>query len=617
MCGIAGFVGTGTENDLVKMTRALAHRGPDDEGVFFENGVGLGHRRLSIIDLSLSGHQPMFSSAKDTGVVFNGEIYNFKELKKDLEKEGIVFKSNSDTEVILVLYEKYGEECFKKMEGMFAIAIYDFKNKKLILSRDRLGKKPLYWGMFGETLVFASELKSFVLHSLVTREIDRTSLCLYLQTDYVPTPRTIFKNIYKLEPGFCLLYQNTQFEKKQFWSIKESTSEVSLPQAVRELDVLLESSVNSRLISDVPFGVFLSGGLDSSTIAYYAQKNSKKKIHTFSIGFQEKSFDESKYATEVSKYLGTEHHHLDITAEDSLKVIPYLADILDEPMADASIIPTYLLSQFTKLNVTVALGGDGADELFAGYPTFQADKLANIYTKLPKRVKAFLKILVTCIPVSDKNFSIGFRLKKFIEGLDENKFLRHQKWLGTFNENDLIKLLTYKLEDDTLGKWVREIIPQSFSKDGNDLLRFYIKTYMMDQVLVKVDRASMKNSLETRSPFLSYKVVDFVMSLPYRYKLRCFQTKYILKKLMRDKLPKRIIFRKKKGFGIPLSKWLKDDLKSFLNQVINKEKVENMGIFNWNYIESILADHFSGKVDNRKKIWNLLVFVLWWEKWAK
>lgn len=616
MCGITGFIGKGGVDDLEKMISALHHRGPNDKGLFFESGVGLGHTRLSIIDLTPSGHQPMFSSDKKVGIVFNGEIYNFQDLKNDLIKEGFLFKGTSDTEVIIYLYQKYGEECFRKMNGMFAIAIYDFEKNKLILSRDRLGKKPLYWGIFDNTLIFASELKSFIKHPLCKKEIDLASLNLYLQLDYVPTPRTIFKNIYKLEPGSYLIYKESKIDKKYFWHLNYKASNVSFEEALDRLDVLLNESVKSRLVSDVPVGIFLSGGLDSSTVAYYAQKNSKEKIHTFSIGFSEKSFDESDYAIQVSKYLGTEHHHMNLSAKDSLDLIPHIAEILDEPMADASIIPTYLLSKFTKENVTVALGGDGGDELFAGYPTFQADKFVSLYTLLPKFIRNFIKYLVNKIPVSEKNFSLGFKLRKFINGLNSDRFLMHQRWLGTFDEKDLNKLLKNNTGSNLLEKLVGDI-KHNIKSDNqeNSLLLSYMKTYMMDEVLVKVDRASMKASLETRSPFLDYKLVEFVNSLPYSYKLKGFKTKYILKLLMLNKLPKSIIFRPKKGFGIPLARWLKFDLRPVVDHFLSESMVKNMGLFNWDIVSDILDDHYSSKSDNRKQIWNLLVFSMWWSRW--
>ncbi|MES3005127.1 MAG: asparagine synthase (glutamine-hydrolyzing) [Patescibacteria group bacterium] len=617
MCGIAGFVGAGAQEDLKKMTDVLVHRGPDSSGVFYEDGVGLGHRRLSIIDLSDTGHQPMFSSDKKVGIVFNGEIYNFKELRAGLSGE-YDFLGTSDTEVIIALYKKYKDRCFEMLNGMFAMALYDFEEKKLLLVRDRLGKKPLYWAKYGDTILFGSELKSLVQHPLFKKEIDMQSLSLYLQTDYVPTPRTIYKNVFKLEPGTILTCKDGSLSKDTFWKMEGSVSDISFKNAVSKLDALLHNSVKSRMVSDVPLGVFLSGGLDSSTIAYYAQKSSKEKVHTFSVGFDEKSFDESQYAKAVSEHLGTEHHHVFFRESEALDLIKNISDILDEPMADASIVPTYLLSKFTKNSVTVALGGDGGDELFAGYPTFQADKVAIWYMKLPQLIQAFLKRVIYSIPSNDKNFGLGFKLGKFVGGLDSNKFVMHQKWLGTFDGNELKDLLINNNEIFPLTKWVESVEDGiAIQEEDNKLLATYMKTYMMDEVLVKVDRASMKASLETRSPFLDYKIVEFANSLPYSYKIKGLMTKFILKKLMSGKLPPSIINRGKKGFGIPISAWIKRDLKDFVLETLSKQNIESTGIFNHKYIDRLLHDHFDGKMDNRKKVWNLLVFQLWYNKYIR
>jgi len=617
MCGIAGFVGKGTIDDLEKMTTRLSHRGPDDKGVFCENGVGLGHRRLSIIDLTAGGHQPMFSPDKKVGIVFNGEIYNFKELKENLIKEGVSFVSHSDTEVIIAMYQKLGLECFREMNGMFALAIYDFEKKTLVLARDRMGKKPLYWSEFNGTLVFASELKGILEHPLCAKEIDPVSLELYLSLDYVPTPRSIFKNIYKLEAGSYLTYQNKKIDKKTFWKLDFTETRVTFDEALLKLDNKIEESVKKRLVSDVPLGIFLSGGLDSSTIAYYAKKFAKGDLHTFSVGFSEESFDETKYSEQVSKYLNTKHHHTTLSQKDCLNLIPNIAEILDEPMADASIIPTYLLSKFTKENVTVALGGDGGDELFAGYPTFRADKFFTFYKILPSFIRTIISKVVNMIPVSETNFSFGFKMKKFVEGIDSDIYKTHQNWLGTFNEGSISMLLKAP-STKPLNTWISSVTAQIGSnKTKNSLLGMYMKTYMMDEVMVKVDRASMKASLETRSPLLDFELVDYVNTLPYSMKQHGFTGKYILKKLMQGKLPDNIIWRSKKGFGIPLSKWLKEDLKGFVSENLNKEAIETVGLFNWESVESILQDHFAGREDNRKKIWNLLVFILWWKKWAK
>ena len=623
MCGITGFIGKGTKDDLYKMVDTIKHRGPDAQGVFFQSGIALGHARLSILDLSSAGSQPMFDQDKTIGIIFNGEIYNFPELKKYLQNIGYKFKSTSDTEAIIYLYKELGEKCFEKLNGMFSIAIYDFSKNKLILARDRMGKKPLYWCVFNDTLIFGSELKSLLLHPLFKKEIDLISLNKYLQYDYIPSPNTILKNVYKLEPASYLVFDNGNIEKNIFWKMDFTERDISFKNAVNELGERIEDSTVRRLMSDVPLGIFLSGGLDSSTIAYFAQKNSKEKIKTFSIGFKEASFDESAYAREVSEHLGTEHYERILSAKDSLDLIPKIANILDEPMADASIVPTFLLSKFTREKVTVSLGGDGGDELFAGYPTFQADQIVGLYEKLPDFLrKEIIEKMIRKIPSSDKNLSIGFKLKKFIDGLEGKRDHLHQRWLGSFGRDERASLfkrdiwgrLSHENEFDDLDRYISEISADDYR---NKILYLYMRTYMMDQVLVKVDRASMMNSLEVRAPFLDTNVVEFANSLPYSYKYSNFRNKFILKKLMEDKLPKNIVYRSKKGFGIPLGKWLREDLKDFCNTVLSKKNNDKIGLFNFEYIDKLKNEHFSGQKDNRKLLWNLIVLFLWHEKWMK
>ncbi|MFA4818127.1 MAG: asparagine synthase (glutamine-hydrolyzing) [Parcubacteria group bacterium] len=632
MCGIVGYFGQGDKNVLEKMTRTLVHRGPDDEGFYNSGRVGLGQRRLSIIDLSPAGHQPMANEEKTVWLAFNGEIYNFKDLKNSL-KDKHLFASQSDTEVILHLYEELGQEVFSKLEGMFAIALYDERIDKLFLARDRMGKKPLYYGRFGETLVFGSELKALMPHPLFKKELDLCALNKYLLYEYVPTPHSIFKNVFKLEPATYLTFDGREAVKKKFWNIEFNRFHVSarlsggqgfgfqVADTIKELGKRLDKAVKDRLISDVPLGVFLSGGIDSSTIAYYAQKNSNQKIKTFSIGFKEQSFNEAHYARRVAEHLGTEHYEKILNAKDSLDLVPRIAEMLDEPLADASIIPTFLLSQFTRERVTVALGGDGGDELFCGYDTFIAHRLADIYEKLPLFLrKSLIERVALNLPTSFKNFSFDFKAKKFISGFYGAKEYRNQRWLGAFDrperaelfigdvwrelekENEFAEIDSYGREAGT-GDYYQQLIYQ------------YLRTYMMDDILVKVDRASMFNSLEVRAPFLDTTVVDFANSLPLNLKLRGLTTKFILKKLMEDKLPKEIVQRKKKGFGVPLAEWLADDLEPLITELFSEKKINEQGLFNYQYINKLLDDHFSRRTDNRKLIWTLAVFQMWQEKW--
>ena len=621
MCGIAGFVGEGSRNDLEKMIAAIKHRGPDDEGVFWAGGVGLAHARLSIIDLSERGRQPMFNDDKTIGVVFNGEIYNFKKLREQLAKRGYKFKSGTDTEGIIRLFEDIGEDCFKELEGMFAIGLYDFKQKKLILARDRMGKKPLYWAIFNGTLMFASELKALLKHPLFKKELDLESLNKYLLHEYVPTPQSIFKNVRKLEPATYLVYKNGEVEKKEFWKISYGEGKLSFDESLRLLGEKFEESVKARLVSDVPVGVFLSGGLDSSAVAYYAQKNYVGKIKTFSAGFEEKSFDESGYAQEVADFLGTEHYNFLIKARDALEIIPNIEEFIDEPMADASAVPTYLLAKHTRRFVTVALSGDGGDELFAGYPTFRAFEAANIYKKIPAFLRNnFTDKLLRLVPDSEKNFNLGFALKKFVGAIgDEEKYIHHN-WLGSFRREERENLFRCEVWDTIkAGNEFEEVDHywNSISADEikNKILGLYARTYLMDNVLVKTDRVSMKNSLEVRCPLLDRDFVELANSLPYSFKYKRFTQKYIFKKLMEGKLPKNIVYRKKKGFGMPLARWLKNELKGFCEETLSEKKIKSQNLFDYEYIEKLKREHFNGKTDHRKKIWTLMVFSLWYEKY--
>ncbi len=627
MCGITGFIGEGDKETLEKMTAVLRHRGPDDSGIFFDEQkkIGFGHTRLSILDVSLAGHQPMWSSDNQIVVVYNGEIYNFTELRRKIERyQNFQYKSASDTEVIIYAYKIFNEECFEKMEGMFAIAIYDFSKRKLILARDRVGKKPLYWTKSDGTLIFGSELKSLIIHPLFKRELDIESVNKYLQFDYTPTPHTIWKSVFKLEPACYVVFKDGNIRTEKYWQPRFEEISITFSKAEECLDNMIGEAVRNRLVSDVPVGVFLSGGLDSSAIAYYAKQNSKDQIKTFSIGFSEKSFDESYYARKVAKYLGTEHHEKIFSGEDSLNVISKVLNNLDEPIADASIIPTYLLAKFAREYVKVALGGDGGDELFAGYPTFQAEKFSSIYKAIPGFLRSgFIEPIINSVPSSQGYFSLDYKLKKFIEGFSVSDMYRHQVWLGSFDRNMRKRIFCREIWNDLEKVNVFDNIDQIYNEIGreknkqeiglNELLYQYERSYLMDEVMVKVDRATMLASLESRSPLLDYRIVDFVHSLPASFKLHGFTTKYIFKKLMENKLPSEIVWRSKKGFSMPISVWFRGPLRGMLEDVLSKKSVEKMGIFDYTFIEELKNDHYSNKKDNRKLLWNLFVLGVWWK----
>lgn len=621
MCGIAGYWGEGSEEILYKMIRTLHHRGPDDFGVYTHKKVGLSQSRLSILDLSMSGHQPMFNEDKTVCIIFNGEIYNYLELKKSLLGRHI-FSSQTDTEVIIHLYEELGDKVFGKLHGMFALAILDLKNNILFLARDRMGKKPLYWSNLNGTLIFGSELKALMAHPLFYKDIDLASLNKYFQFEYIPTPHTIFRNTFKLEPGTFMSFDGQEIKKVEYWQPRFLPKHGDFASSLEELDKNLHLAVNDRLVADVPVGVFLSGGIDSSLIAYYAGKNSSNKVKTFSIGFDDSSFDESIYARIVASKLNTEHYERIITANECMKLIPEVVDFLDEPMADASIIPTYFLSKFASEHVTVALGGDGGDELFAGYDPFVAHQFVWIYEKIPISIRNILELTARHLPTSLSNMSLDFKIKKFLSGFNGDKNYRNQRWLGAFERSERGRMFNGEIwqliKDLNEFEDIDTYFSKSDSKDFFDnLILEYERMYLMDQILVKVDRASMFNSLEVRAPFLDTRVVELANRLPISFKLRGLKRKYILKKLMTGKIPKKIIFRKKKGFGMPIARWINGDMKPFVIDVLSEKSIKEIGLFDPNYVEQILDDHFRDRKDNRKQIWTLIMFTLWWKKWFK
>lgn len=619
MCGIAGYVGKGNEAILRAMGDTLRHRGPDASSIWQtpDDRVGFAHTRLAIIDLSLGGAQPMRSHDGQLVITFNGEIYNFAELKKELAS--YPFKTHSDTEVILAAYQTWGISAFVRMRGMFALALYDVRERELILVRDRLGKKPLYWSVAGDTLVFGSELKALLAHPLTPRTLDHRSLAHYLAREYVPTPRTIYGGIQKLPPGNILRFKDGATRILPFWNPATETATMDEASAVAHFDSLLQHATKERMVSDVPLGIFLSGGIDSSTVAYYAAKGSTQKIQTFSIGFSEKSFDESPAARLVAAHLGTEHHERILSGEDALALVQDIPDVFDEPVADASVLPTLLLSLFTREHVTVALGGDGADELLLGYPTFQAEQYAKLYARVPEAVRALLRKGVELLPVSTKYMSLDFKARKFTHDFADDPMLRHLQWLGSFKESELVALLSPAVAENISGintelvsQWESEC---SRLEGLNALSHLYMRTYLMDQVLVKVDRASMRYALEVRAPFLSHDVVEFLLSLPPDMKYRNGRGKYLLRTLMRGRLPDEIIDRPKQGFAAPVAEWLRGPLKGLMTDLLSPAHLKGQDIFNVAEVERLVREHMSGSRDHHKKLWTLLVFELWNETW--
>ncbi len=620
MCGIVGFYGEGDEKTLKHMVNTLRHRGPDACQTFYKPPVALGHTRLAILDLRPLGNQPMFSADKTLAIVFNGEIYNFPQLKKELqEKYTVNFQTNTDTEVLLYLYKYHGTKMLQKLNGMFAFAIYDFVHHRFFLARDRMGQKPLYYTFVNGHFIFASELKALIQHPLVKKKVDLKALNYYLTLDYVPTPYSILQNVYKLEAGhFLVVEKGKKIQHQAFWEPTFQQRPITFKEALQTLDQLLADSVRIRLLSDVPLGVFLSGGLDSSTVAYYAQKFSTQPIKTFSIGFKEKSYDESTYAERVAKHLGTEHAMEVLTPKKLLALVEEIYPMVDEPFADPSLIPTYFLSQFTRKHVTVALGGDGGDELFAGYPTFIAHYFIYPLAWFPKSVIQLLRKIANYLPVSDKNISLDFKIRQFLQGFLGNKAQIHSYWLGTFTPFEKEKLFKKEVLQALQNDLALHIVDTYYQRCNDaktyfdKVLYLYYKTYLQDDILVKVDRASMYNALEARAPFLDWRVVTFVSNLPRRLKQKGLEGKFLLKRLMEKRLPREIVYRPKKGFGIPLSKWLREDLKKVVEEVLFKEDA----FFHQDYLRFLFDQHLRRRTNYRKHLWNLFVFKRFCQYWG-
>jgi len=623
MCGICGIVEKNRPVDLQalkRMTATLRHRGPDDEGFYSapeegEIGVGLGFRRLSIIDL-LTGNQPISNEDGSVRVVFNGEIYNYRELRSELESRGHHFATESDTEVIVHLYEELGAHCVGRLNGMFAIALWDAHRRELVLARDRFGKKPLYYADLGGSLLFGSELKALREHPRCPGDLDFDALSRYLALEYVPTPYSIFAGIRKLPGGHVLRWRDGRISLEQYWDLAHRPSEASRSdeQYVEEFRSLFQSAVRRRLVSDVPLGAFLSGGIDSSSVVgMMVDALPAGAVKTFSVGFEEKSFDESRHASRVAAHFGTDHHEEIFTAGVMLETLPTVVNWLDEPFGDASILPTYLLSRFTREHVTVALGGDGSDELLAGYPTFPADRLTRFY-RLPSPLHTKLIVpLADRLPVSTANFSFDFKLKRFLRAVASAEDTRHAVWLGSFTPAEQAALLTAPPGDPYAEQ--RHLISRRQGDQVGKLIYLYAKTYLQDDILVKVDRASMACSLEVRAPFLDAELVEFLSRVPSRLKLRRLDTKHLLKRAMGDVLPPGIASRKKKGFGIPVASWFKGELREALQDELSPERIRRQGLFEPAEVSRLVSEHLSGRRDHRKPLWTLFMFQLWHRRW--
>ncbi len=627
MCGIAGWLApTGrrpTKAVVQRMTRTLAHRGPDGEGFLADGPVVFGHRRLAIVDLA-GGAQPMTTPDRALAVTFNGEIYNYHALRRELEQLGHSFTTSSDTEVLLHGYAQWREGLPARLNGMFAFAVWDRARREVFLARDRMGEKPLYWSALADGgLAFGSEAKALLQHPGVSRRGDLRAIATYLTYDYVPWPLSAFADVRKLEPGGWLRWrpdgavEQGVFATLPFGEPSTLRSESEWVDATREA---LTRAVRRRLMSDVPLGVFLSGGVDSSAIvALMARHVAPRDIQTFSIAFEDPSFDESRYARQVAEHVGTTHHVRTFTADDLLALLPGLVERMDEPFADASLLPTHMLSRFAREQVTVALGGDGGDELFLGYETFRADRAAEAWRHVPGPVRALVGAGVDRMPVRTSNFSLDFVARRFLRGADACREFRHVRWLSASlphtPDDPLLPERRAEVPDGDIFGVMAD--PYLACRDPDHLQRLsfaYLRTYFAEDILTKVDRASMAVGLEARAVFVDPELVSLVCRMPASLKLRGLTAKYALKRALDGLLPREIVHRKKKGFGIPVAAWLNGPLAPELDRLLAPARLRDGGLLDAGVVARLVGEHRAGVADHRKILWALMMLESWRER---
>jgi asparagine synthase (glutamine-hydrolysing) len=618
MCGIAGFVDLNQTGPTIsgqevvdRMCQIIKHRGPDDQGTYLKDGVALGMRRLSIIDL-VGGHQPISGEDGSVTIVFNGEIYNFLELKPKLQALGHTFKTDSDTEAIVHAYEEFGSRCVDHLRGMFAFAIWDAKARTLFVARDRVGKKPLYYTTTPEGIfVFGSELKSLLAHPDVQRELNPKALDAYLTLGYVPDPLSIFRNINKLPPGFYLTFSDDGVKVNRYWDFRfEPVAVRSESDYLAELRELLDESVRLRLISDVPLGAFLSGGIDSSTVVALMARHMGQPVKTFSIGFHEDSYNELKYARLTAEKFNTDHHEFFVTP-DICSIVDELVWHFDEPFADSSAIPTYMVSKLARDHVTVVLSGDGGDELFAGYTRYVVDRKRQGFARLPKPLREnLMRPLSEALPHATWG-------RNYLHNVSLDPISRYLDSISVFTSLNRNSLYTSDFKSN-LGSsaYVRtlfhDLVNQVQTGESLDqLLYLDSKTYLPGDILTKVDRMSMAVSLEARAPLLDHKLIEFVTNVPASLKLSGLETKYLLKKAVRDLVPAEILNRPKQGFGVPIQEWINQQLRSRVRETLTEPRTRQRGYLNSQYVDVLLDEHERGRRDHSMGLWSLFMLELW------
>lgn len=627
MCGIAGITCLDVRERLQEsdafavksMTDAMSYRGPDGDGLWLYEGVCLGHRRLSIIDLA-GGGQPMHAACGGLTITFNGEIYNFQDIRKELASQGSTFQTHSDTEVILEAYRCWGTDCLKHFDGMFAFALWDEDHKRLFCARDRFGKKPFFYTVQHGRFVFASELGCLKKIPGLAFTPDRLALTRYLAYQYVPCPQTMFCEVSQLPPAHSLVVENGNVALSAYWNLppSEESARISEDEACEQLRSLMHQAVARRMISDVPLGVFLSGGIDSTIVAGLMAQISSRPVETFSIGFTEASFDESSYARCAAETFQTNHHEHVLSAGDCADILPQVVSRMDVPMADASVAPTWLLSKATREKVTVALGGDGADELWAGYEHYIGFALAEKYNRLPAPIRhRLIEPICRHLPTSSGYINPRLATETFLRAAATPDWLRIQSMLTAFTP-DMQRLLLQSPRPDLLADEVcfaPTRLDFDYWPDASAMQRafhVYAREFLLDDILVKVDRCSMQHSLEVRAPFLDRDVAEFVARLPIRFKLRGLQRKFLLKKAFAKLLPDKILHRNKRGFQIPVAEWLRGRLRPLMEDLLSPDALKGNGFFREAYVRQLMDEHLTGRHDNRVPLWTLMVFQLWW-----
>jgi len=642
MCGIVGFRSARAfdvlRGYLQQAAATLSSRGPDDSGLFFDEkgGVGLGHTRLAVIDLSEKARQPMASDDGKVWISYNGQVYNFKQLREDLSNKGHSFRSNSDTEVVLKSYLEWGIDGFEKFFGMFALAIWDGRKGELILARDRIGIKPLYYSYNGGNLIFASELKALMAFKSFRRDIDPEAIPLFLHYQYIPAPRTIFKDTYKLAPGQCLRFNGRELSVETFSELPnmggqpQPLQNYAIDERADELDELLTTVISDHMVSDVPLGALLSGGIDSSLVVAFMQKVSTLPIRTFTMGFEDKGYNEAIWASKVAEHLGTDHTELYVTAKEALAVIPRLPEIFDEPFADSSAIPTFMICRLARSQVKVALSGDGGDEQFSGYVRYWSTRaMAHFFGRLPESLRKAFPLFLRAVPPQ-----VVERLYLSVRDLLPQRFRVANfpdKWQKLINqmENTEVQEL-YRM---TINLWsekeVRELTGKAVEKGGfeqafaetqgwpiiNRLMRIDQRSYLPDAMMTKADRAGMAAGLEVRVPLLDTRIVSFSSSLPEELKYRGGAGKYLLKKLLSRYMPPGLFQRPKMGFGVPLERWFRGELKDLLLDYLSPGRLKKEGLFDHELVEEKIKEHLSGKVNNHYRLWAILMWEMWRERW--